>query len=216
MTTKSLYTILGLEASATLEEIEAAYARLRQAGQGDTDDASLRRMAYETLRNPEQRAAYDRKQARQAAGSTAAMTQYEPARSGGGRLRLVVLLAVVALAAYWWYSQRARQSAPARADADLPPTASVAEKAGQPPAESESVLDYVPLPTPTASAGSTTAGDGAAPAAAMEVVMPTRGERKAGFDPEYLAWSSFQIRQRRSAGSGVLIGPDRILTNCHV
>ena len=46
--------------------------------------------------------------------------------------------------------------------------------------------------------------------------MQSRGAKPPGFDARYVAWSVFAIRQRNRSGSGVMIGPDRILTNCHV
>jgi serine protease Do len=46
--------------------------------------------------------------------------------------------------------------------------------------------------------------------------MHSRGAKPPGFDAHYVSWSVFAIRQRNRSGSGVMIGPDRILTNCHV
>lgn len=209
----TLYAVLGLEPTATAEEIEAAYARARQLGHGDADAASLQRMAYDTLRVPEQRAAYDRKLARQAVVETTVTPQYETHRAGNRWPTLLVLLLLVLAAGYWWASHRPKAPLPPDLAMRAPSEPRAEEEPGQ--ATADSVQEYIPLPATNASAATTmAAGEGSG--TSVDLPMPTRGARKAGFDPEYLAWSSFQIRQRKSAGSGVLIGPDRILTNCHV
>lgn len=207
--TRTLYTVLGVRATASQEDIEAAYASLQgPAG----DDHALLRIAYDTLRDPDQRAAYDRKLARQAAADATVVLTHQPVASGGvGWLRLLIALVLVAGGGYWWSSQHKEPPVPDIPAVARAPMDNVVETPDQP--DSEGVQDYVPLPVVSAPEESA-APTGHAPAA--QVAMPTRGERKPGFDVEYLAWSAFQIRQRKSTGSGVLIGPDRILTNCHV
>jgi len=210
----TLYAVLGLEPTATAEEIEAAYARLRQIGHGDADVASFQRMAYDTLRVPEQRAAYDRKLARQqavAASVAPAMTS-APVGASSGKGVWVLLLLALAAGGYYWSQVAGRSPEKARdgvvqqrgAEASLDQSATSDEA---PEAEQVAVYDSTAIRQPAATAR------GAQP---PPVATPVRGERKEGFDPEYMAWSVFSIRQRNKVGSGVLIGPDRILTNCHV
>jgi len=206
--TRTLYTVLGVTATASQDDIEAAYAGLQgQAG----DDHGLLRIAYDTLRDPEQRAAYDRKLARQAAADATVVLTHQPVASGGlGWSRWLMVLLLVVGGGYWWNSQQKEPPLPETPAVARAPMDNVAETPDQPaPA---AVQDYVPLPANASAESVAPSGH----AAATQVAMPTRGERKPGFDAEYLAWSAFQIFQPRSSGSGVLIGPDRILTNCHV
>ena len=43
-----------------------------------------------------------------------------------------------------------------------------------------------------------------------------RPDKKPGFDAAYLAWTTYLVVGGKSRGSGVMIAPDKILTNCHV
>ncbi len=55
-----------------------------------------------------------------------------------------------------------------------------------------------------------------APVVSSPPVKAERPPKGPGFDPAYMAWSVFLIKASRGRGSGVMIAPDRILTNCHV
>ena len=78
----TLYEVLGLAPQATSLEIDAAHAERRQSIQGNPDDLSLLAVAYDTLRHPEQRAAYDRKLARRRADAVAKAVTPPPRRVG--------------------------------------------------------------------------------------------------------------------------------------
>jgi hypothetical protein len=67
----TLYDVLGVAAKASSQEIDTAYTARRQSLEGSPDDLSLLAVAYDTLRHPERRAAYDRALARRAATAAA-------------------------------------------------------------------------------------------------------------------------------------------------
>lgn len=224
----TLYDVLGLAPTASAEEIEAANGARRNALHGDADALSLLRVAYDTLRDPARRAAYDRKLARQeaAAGAAAAVPAVRPASRSGWRLRAALLLAVaVAVGTAFLLQPLPPSPAPAlAAGVPVPATAGVppaADEAADSDTDADGAADEPdaageappePAPPPAAPV--------AAPAAALpavrEAVVPKRPPKQPGFDARYVAWSVYTIRQRNKTGSGVLIAPDRILTNCHV
>jgi serine protease Do len=216
----TLYAALGITPDADADAIKAAYRQREQALQGQPDELSLLRVAYDTLRQPERRAAYDRKLAATQAAPAAVPLSYDdtprPRRHSRALNWLVLLLAAGGTIAYFALHKPAARSARAAvAEAPPPvvpaaPAAPVAEPA---PAETPAVAapqEPTPMAAPPAAPSAALAD--AAPARAL----PTRGAKQPGFDAQYLAWSVFTIRQRNLSGSGVLIGPDRILTNCHV
>ncbi|WP_299072834.1 trypsin-like peptidase domain-containing protein [Accumulibacter sp.] len=233
----TLYDVLGVAAKASSQEIDTAYAARRQSLEGSPDDLSLLAVAYDTLRHPARRAAYDRALARRAATAEllGSATAKAPARRALRPGAWVALLLVATLTVLLW---RARPApAPAFAAADRPPVpAPVAAAAATPPDEARAEapptaadapaatpLPELPaspdanaaaLPAPSATAAAAAAADSLAPAIAA--TRPSRAAKQPGFDARYLAWSVFFIQQRSRTGSGVLIGPDRILTNCHV
>jgi len=136
----TLYAILGVEASASTEEIEAAYAaRLSEAQEAGTE-TSLLKIAHDDLRIPELRAAYDRKLARQ---NTIPDIMYETveSKSGGHRYSLWFLVLLIALgAAYWWKKPVTKSS---------PPLSTVQLKTENPPSPPTSAPPYAePATTP--------------------------------------------------------------------
>lgn len=202
---RTLYAVLGLDSQASEAEIEAAYRRLQAAG---GEDASLLRVAYDTLRNAEQRAAYDGKLARQIEQQSSVVSYSGPESRPGGWGRWVILLGFLLGGGYWWVSQRPPVVKPAHSVVRIPAPANTA-----PVVSAEPPSSAAREPAPELSA----VGNTSEPMAQVpEIALPPRPPRKQGFDLNYIAWSAFQVRQRNSAGSGVLIGPDRILTNCHV
>lgn len=213
----TLYAVLGVAADASAEEIEAAY-RAREQGLGGQPDAlSLLRVAHDTLRLPERRAAYDRKLARQAEAAAIPVAH----ETDDGILRrprshsrtinwLVLLLAAGGTAAYFWIRTPVKaRPAPAVA---ATPAAGVEAPAAAPVAPRSPGPEASEQPPSTPAAGEMRIPDLPAP----PPELPTRGAKQPGFDSLYVAWSAYTIRQRALSGSGVMIGPDRILTNCHV
>ncbi|MEI7429045.1 MAG: trypsin-like peptidase domain-containing protein [Betaproteobacteria bacterium] len=209
----TLYAILGVEASASTEEIEAAYAaRLSEAQEAGTE-TSLLKIAHDDLRIPELRAAYDRKLARQNAIPELVYETVE-AKSGGHRYSLWFLVLLVALgAAYWWKKPVAKSSPPLSSvqlkTENYPSPPSSAPPAAPPATSVATPAQPDRLPLPSHNQADESRPD-------TKTVVYSRPSCKPGFDPQCLAWSVFMIRQRNKSGSGVLIAPDRILTNCHV
>ena len=210
----TLYAILGIEPSSSPEEIEAAYmARLNEAQESGTE-TSLIKIAYDNLRAPELRSVYDRRLARQSVIQPAVVEIVE-SETGGRRYPLLLLMLLVTLGAvYWWKKPVANSSTSvsiARANAvDSPSPSSPVQPSTEPATPPESIPtqnDQVSLPSHHQVA-ETKVDAGAA--------VYSRPSCKPGLDPQCLAWSVFLIRQRHKSGSGVLIAPDRILTNCHV
>lgn len=226
----TLYDVLGVERDATPVAIAAAHAAAEHAARGNPEQLSLLHVAYDTLRDPVRRMAYDRQLAhRQAtAGKTDGEIAREQRPSGGGRRRrLLALLVVSGLLAAFWAGRpepvsmpgspaASGAAAPAAAatspvPATLPPAPALAapvapeavanSEAGEPADRAE----QAGRPVDVGDSATTGAGAGG-----------RRPAKRPGFDARHLAWSVFTIRQRTLYGSGVLIGPDRILTNCHV
>ncbi|MFA7292845.1 MAG: trypsin-like peptidase domain-containing protein [Rhodocyclaceae bacterium] len=218
-TVNTLYAALGVDHSASDEAIVRAFHARTQTLQGQADELSLLRVAYDTLRNPAQRAAYDRKLAQQPLASAPPISNIDLVAERPVRSRalnwLVLLLAAGGTAGFFWQKKPAKTSSPPAVTATaatLTPVASAPAIAPEPQAQPSEE-------TPPASAVAASA-DSAPPKQMAEAgpapSLPTRGAKQAGFDAQYVAWSVFTIRQRNLSGSGVMIGPDRILTNCHV
>jgi S1-C subfamily serine protease len=223
-TANTLYAALGVTPEATADNIEAAYRAREQAMQGQADALSLLRVAYDTLRQPEQRAAYDRKLARlnasQPNAAEPALTAYEKPprqRLSRGVNWLILLLAASGTFGIFWFSKPQPKAKPAAATITraLEPAATAPAHA---PAEAPEA-QAAPMPAAAETNPAVPATNMASVAEAPErapAPRAGRGTKQSGFDAQYVAWSVFTIRQRNLSGSGVLIGPDRILTNCHV
>lgn len=204
---RTLYDILGVANTAEAAEIESALLNHVEALQkqgNPTDEISLLRVAYDTLRSPERRAAYDRRLARQAMQAT--LSDVSPPSSGHRSVWFLLALIAIGATVFWLRKPVAPPPPVMVAAVQATPDIPVVEP--DPPA-----IETRPAPTAEPPMAS--------PAIAVtepiaEPIVMRRGPRKSGFDPEYLGWSVFVIRQRRSSGSGVLIAPDKILTNCHV
>lgn len=116
MTIKTLYSVLGLPPSAFPEEIEDAFNRLKlqyPKAKLETDEAARVRFlalqqAYETLRNPDARSAYDQKLAR--AGVKIAPQAYGAGENGSGWLSTRNIIAagliLVLISGMWVYHAR--------------------------------------------------------------------------------------------------------------
>jgi S1-C subfamily serine protease len=206
---KSHYQTLGLPSpQATPEQIEAAYRRLAAEFPNNCDFQKAIAEAHAALIDPQHRAAYDRQlQASQAAEAEQA-GRAQTASGGGWRWLGLASLALVAVGYYQTSQPKPAQPAAlaVRQDSDTlaPPAAMAAEEA---PAMQQAVA----VPAPAAMA----------PEPVVRQTRETqvrfvRPDRKAGFDPAYLAWTTYLVVGGRSRGSGVMVAPDRILTNCHV
>lgn len=213
----TLYAVLGIEASADSETIESAYVARKQTLHGQPDELSLLRVAYETLRHPEQRATYDGKLAQQKQHLDSIVTAVE-ARPQRGFTRntnwlLLLIAASGSFALFRFNKPPAKTKPPLIATAPAIAVASATAAPESTPAEN--IAPALRQETPAAFNNPVLS---TAPAAneSLKEMLPTRGSKQAGFDAHYIGWSVFTIRQRNLSGSGVLIGPDRILTNCHV
>ncbi len=218
----TLYVVLGVAPDATPEQIAAAALAREQALRGDADALSLLRVAGATLRDPQQRAAYDRRLAERRAFAEAAPAAVAVIEAGDRRppVRWRGWLAFVAAAGG---SAGYLLLSPPPAGRVPPPTVVVAPAvpAPAPVAEPPAQEETPPPPAAGDAAPAETAVETPPPLAAKAAVAeappaPRRGAKQPGFDARYVAWSVFIVRQRNLTGSGVLIGPDRILTNCHV
>lgn len=219
-TANTLYTALGVTPDASDEAIALAFHARTQTLQGQTDELSLLRVAYDTLRNPAQRAAYDRRLAQQRLASTPLISNLDFAGEHPVRSRalnwIVLMLAAGGTAGFFWLKKPATPTpAPPAVSASAATSHPVAARSAVSPESQAQNTDEAP---PSAGLPDSTENVPQARMAEAGPVpnLPTRGAKQAGFDAHYVAWSVFTIRQRNLSGSGVLIGPDRILTNCHV
>ncbi len=225
---RSLYSILGVAVDADAEAIETAYREkcreLARSGSA-ADELSLLRVAYDTLKNPSLRRRYDARQETLAAeaarvvivseGSDEDSSDFVERRRSGP---FILLLLVTAGVVYWMFR-------PLPAPVATPPAAVVSDA----PAEvTEDSLAQAPeepeagdIP-PTSPEGDVQSPLRNPPAEIRQEAMAARIERQRparvpGFDANYLAWSAyFVVRPGVATGSGVLVAPDKILTNCHV
>ena len=203
---KSHYQTLGLPSpQVTSEQIEAAYRRLAAEFPNNADFQQAIAAAHAVLIDPQRRAAYDR----QLQASQNAEAERAQAASGSGWRWLG--LASLALIAVGYY--QASQPKPAQSEeplrqqkGDMPPlVVPVDERPLAPQAAVPST------PTPAATALEPTASP-------VRETQPrfVRPQRKPGFDAAYLAWTTYLVVGGQSRGSGVMVAPERILTNCHV
>lgn len=220
-TENSLYAALGVAASASAEEIEVAYAARAQACSGNADALSLLRVARDTLRDPARRAAYDRKlAARPAAVEVPLVVESGSPRPARSPLRngLILVAAAGLTAVLFWPKKPVHVVVPPAAAVVAPAVAKApALQAAPDPAPDPAPPSVAePLPAAASTLAVPPPMETPAPAPAAMVAPPTRGAKQPGFDARYLAWTVFMVRQRNKSGSGVLIAPERILTNCHV
>jgi len=166
----TLYQILGVEPTASLDDVRAAYARKRDAAEksADSSDLALLRQALEVLSDPLQRNAYD------ASRSATA----EPGRGQGGApsgatssslstsawLAIVGSVAVIAGAGAWML---ARHEPPKPV---VPATVADASKIGSTATATTTATTSASAPTAASSApsGTAAAGSGSASSAPAE------------------------------------------------
>lgn len=203
---KSYYQTLGLSSrQASPDDIEAAYRRLAGEFSDNTDYQKAIGEAYANLINPQQRAAYDaRLQAAEVAD--AARSGADTQAASGGNWRWLGLISLAVAVGGYYQASRPKELperlAPASVETSLAPT----------PADEQ-------LPTQPVA--------GSPARAAEEIVIVqqqaretqiryVRPEKKQGFDAAYLAWTTYLVVGGKSRGSGVMVAPDKIMTNCHV
>ena len=211
---QTLYEILGVERDASPEAIDAAFKRrlaeLNAAPARDPNAVVIAREAFHVLSNANQRAAYDASLAARAAGARnpgqdgAAGTWQD--ESGWFRWGKWVLLAgVLIVAAAWWLG---RESTPRVVKIGVPVVI-------QPPAESA-------LDEPVASDQTEEQTAPAIPTPAQASPAPPANGHTAEEIFAQIAPSVARVdvtdRSGRliGSGSGVVIGPESVITNCHV
>lgn len=210
---KSYYQVLGLVSQQVSQgEIDAAYHRLLAEYAGNSDYRNAIELAYETLSDPAKKAEHDR---RLLARLPEHYPSQPPSASGGSSLKWLGLLSLGIAALGYYYSTRPkplpqpteRQITVPRPLAEMKAAHAFPETPGNAneppvaiPAEQAKSAEQTPvLPQPT----------GVAP----RFVRPAK---KAGFDAEYSSWTVYLVVGGRGRGSGVMVEPGKILTNCHV
>ena len=204
---KSYYQTLGLSSrQAAPDEVEAAYNRLAGEFADNADYQKAIGEAYATLIDPQQRAAYDRRMAVAEAAEVNRDSDVRSAQSGNWRWLGLLSLAIAA----GGYFHTTRPKAPPSI-IQSPATVEVA-----PPAVSMSTAG--PSPTePVATQPERVLEEPVVVQQSRETqVRFVRPDKKPGFDAAYLAWTTYLVVGGKSRGSGVMIAPDKILTNCHV
>lgn len=191
---KSLYEILGVSVDANSAEIKAAYdAKLDRSGGTSSEYARAARVAlneaYSVLSNEQRRAVYDARLNSSPPDAAAASSTAEA--PGSGRMRLIII-ALVVLSVGAWFALRHR-SAPAK--------------------PAISVTRLVPVPAPTAE-----------PLREIAPAAQAGPAEELSAEQLYSAASPSVVRVNSSKrdgssgvlGSGVILGPDSVITNCHV
>lgn len=202
---KTYYEIFGVPNNATAETIQAVYLEKRQQFASHREIVRLLDEGLQVLTDPERRKAYD-------LGLRAAVLHQltiEP-REPIKRTRPVYFLlgALLAAGAFGWQSIRPAPP-PASPMAAEPAAGKVAPAANDDPEDEETITSLTPLPP------APQAAEAAGPAE-TERSRPVRPEKKASFDPGYMAWTVYQIIGAKGRGSGVMLERDKIVTNCHV
>jgi serine protease Do len=197
---RTLYTILGVDPLATSEEIAAAYARLQAAfesGSVDRNDAVLVREAYAVLSNKDKRGHYDRSQI---APPLTRGVESVPASGSGFSLDWRYGLAAGLLVAgiVYWSKGRTPPPAPLVAGQGANQVALQDNNARADSYPSQSQQQNVAAP---AAGGSGALG--------MEDLF-------AKLSPYVARINMYNGASMVGTGSGVALGGNEIITNCHV
>lgn len=210
---KSHYEVLGVPADATEAAIVGACAKRSRELGAHADARAVLDAAMRVLLDPESRRQYDKEIALRAA-------VMPPMRAAGSseRRRAPWLLLGATLAGVLMLAGGrdllARLAPPAptgvakTAIAAIPPADPVKEAIDPAPApDPAAALDAAPLYQPASVVE---------PLPARTVSPPTRPAKKPGFDPNFVAWSVYQVAGAKGRGSGVMVERDKVVTNCHV
>ncbi|MFZ6874427.1 trypsin-like peptidase domain-containing protein [Undibacterium sp. Di27W] len=216
---QTLYDILSVQADATAEQIHVAYqdamVRLESVELHDPNKKVLVREAYELLSNPQKRASYDAHLARREsvqAQTTSDQTK-RPAAPAKPRnvFGPVILLALLLAAAGLWWSMKQKMERNKQAEIPVYSEVTPAAPAKLPPAP----LANTPAPV--------TAPATAAPIPTPEPVTSNAETGKSAEEIYALRSPSIALISvygptgaQVAMGSGVVIAPEVVITNCHV
>lgn len=197
---RTLYTILGVDPLATSEEIAAAYARLQagfESGTVDRNDVVLAREAYAVLSNKDKRGHYDRSQIAPPLTRSAASAPASGGFNLDWRYGLAAGLLVAGLV-YW---------SKGRTPAAPPPIA--AQGASQVAMHGNGGAgDHFPAAAQGPAGAAPVAGNSSA-ALGMEDLF-------AKLSPSVARINMYNGNTMMGTGSGVALGGNEIITNCHV
>ena len=199
---KDWYALLGVAPDASVQDIEIAFTQSMQRAH-DHNARVVLRHARQVLTDPVSRTAYDTQLRAMASGRTGsgrtAGARVEPVGSGGipvwgwGALALVLLSGVV------WYSQRTPAPADNRVASSPVPK--------RPPAQATVALAAPPDGAPAASAPPARVGGlVGSPEAVYAMAAPS----------VVVVESQDGLGRAFSRGSGVAVGLQQVITNCHV
>lgn len=194
---KTLYQVLGVEPNATDAQIAEAYMRLQAelaAAEFDRNAQIIAKEAFAVLSNPTKRAMYDNSLVAKSPAAPVIMVDRTPERASLDWRHGVVIALVVGVVSGWWFS---RPKAIPDAEPDPVPIAARANDAVQPPAQA---IAQPALPS--------------ADANTLELNSETLFAK---LSPSIVRINVGSGGGRPSAiGSGVVIGPGVVITNCHV
>lgn len=207
---KSYYQTLGLPSvQASSEQIEAAYHRLVAEFPNNADFQKAIAEAYATLSSPEMRSAYDRR-LQSEESREAERVGREHANSGSTWRWLGLLSVIVVVLGYYQASQPKH---PTKEAAIIRQEVETSIPAGAAEIEEQQAIPQAVLEPDSVQNGVREAIVRQSRETHVRFIRP---EKKSGFDPAYMAWTTYLVLGGKSRGSGVMVAPDRILTNCHV
>jgi S1-C subfamily serine protease len=199
---RTFYQLLELEQNASPEQIAEAYAQRTRALEAthDRDARVLVRLAYQTLSDPKQRAAYDASLVNPQAYRRSEPRSDVPAT--GGMPKWIVLAAIAIGIGAWWFT---RHKSPPEVKI---PVQVIAPQlpASQPPAPA-------PMPAPMPVAPPRTDAALQPPAAVARSAEDVFAEVSPSIARVNVMDGSGRVV---GSGSGVVIEPEVIITNCHV
>lgn len=219
---QSLYELLGLSDKASPDDIQRAYAALRQAldAQPESEDKHNRIAiladSRDILLDRRQRAGYDRRQRDRREGN-----RRQSAAPESPRWTKPVIAALL-IAAVAWPAWRYAAPKPVAVDAPAtaPPTASIASpKASadrEPGAISADIASLLPPPTTGMQKQGASSTPNIPPAATPAPPQPLFQDSPDAAMLAKFSASTYLIIGGSGLGTGVAIEGDKLLTNCHV